>query len=62
MEEAWMKFTATGSVTDYLRFKGIETENISAEEKADRKPGKKQNGTEYCSDRNGFKHNAGWGL
>ena len=28
MEEAWMKFEATGSVMDYLRFKEIEAEKM----------------------------------
>ena len=28
MEEAWMKFEATGRVTDYLKLKGIEAESM----------------------------------
>ena len=62
MVEAWMKFAATGSVTDYLKFKGIEAENMPGGEEAGMALGKEQYGTEYCSDRNGPKCNADWRL
>lgn len=62
MEEAWMKFTTTGSVTDYLKFKGIEAENMPRREYVGMALGKEQDGTEYRSDRNGLKCDADWRL
>lgn len=62
MEEAWMKFEATGRVTDYLKFKGIEPESMPERECSYMALGKEQDGTEYCGDRNGLKCNADWRL
>lgn len=60
MEEAWMKFMTTGSVTDYLTFKGIASCDMPAESSNSTTWGKEQDGTEYCVDRNGLKCDASW--
>lgn len=62
MEEAWMKFETTGSITDYLIFKGIEAESMPERERSYMALGKEQDGTEYRSDRNGLKCDADWRL
>ena len=62
MEEAWRKFEATGRVTDYLKFKGIEAESMPERYGSCMALGKEQDGTEYRSDRNGLKCDADWRL
>lgn len=61
MDEAWMKFELSGKVTDYLKFKRTELQEIP-----DAKDGilgkERPDGTEYYSDRNGLTGNAGWRL
>ena len=58
MDEAWVRFLVSGKVTDYLRYKGAESEQggetlaVLQEERPD--------GTEYRSDRDGLKWNADW--
>lgn len=60
MEEAWKKFMTTGSVTDYLTFKGVDTFTMPAESSTSTAWGKEQDGTEYRVDRNGLKCDASW--
>ena len=56
MDKAWMEFTATGKVEDYLRYK-----NSTAKQGApDRREKERPDGTEYRSDRNGLTGNADW--
>lgn len=57
MDEAWKEFLVSGKVTDYLRYKGAESERMKdafypQEERPD--------GTEYRSDRDGLTGNADW--
>lgn len=57
MDEAWKEFLMSGKVTDYLRYKGAESERTQGsmclrEERPD--------GTEYHSDRDGLTGNADW--
>ena len=60
MEEAWKKFMTTGSVTDYLTFKGVDTFTMPAESSTSTAWGEQPDGKQYCGDRDGLTGNADW--
>lgn len=55
IEPEWMKFESTGSVTDYLRFKGQLTETDAAIRRAQEEKGRSvtEDGTDHSADRHG---------
>ena len=56
MDEAWMEFTATGKVEDYLRYKNGGALQAVDQSLREERP----DGTEYRSDRDGFTGYADW--
>jgi len=59
MDEAWKDFLVSGKVTDYLRYRGAESEQMRGS--VDFYPQKEGPcGTEYRGDRDGLKCNADW--
>lgn len=59
MDEAWKDFLLSGKVTDYLRYKGAESERMQGSMRLDSRE-ERPDGTEYCGDRNGLTGNADW--
>lgn len=59
MDEAWRDFLASGKVIDYLRFKNAESDWMQENTVGDLRE-ERPDGTEYHSDRDGLKCNAGW--
>ena len=58
MEEAWDTFLVSGKVTDYLRY--IDAESMQVQRDSARNLEREwPDGTNDCSDRDGFKCNAG---
>ena len=57
MDEAWKEFLMSGKVTDYLRYKGAESERMQGSMRLrDEGP----DGAKYHSDRDGLTGNADW--